>query len=362
MNINFTNNSSKRNSTKGTFIDYPIKHQVIDANNYNNNIVTWADFIDWGEYNLQMNSNAPTATVANTYSSFIDALKANFDYLYELASTGQTPATVSVTGVSINPTSFTLSSAGATKQLTETVTPSNATNKNVSWTSSNTSVATVSSTGLVTAVSNGTATITCKTADGNKTATSTCTCSWTVNVPVTGVSISPTTSLSLAVNGTKQLTANVAPSTATNKAVTWTSSNTSVATVSASGLVTAKAVGAATITVTTTDGNKTATCSVTVSQVTQYWYSVGQTQITSSNYTTANNAVQVSSYQEINPYVNPSRSYIYILVSSSKSVQLIDPSINGVIDIIEDTSVNISGYKVWRSGVKVNGTVNIKIY
>ena len=87
----------------------------------------------------------------------------------------------------------------------------------------------------------------------------------TVTVPqgVTGVSLDKTT-LTLAVNDTGKLTATVTPDNATNKNVTWKSSNTSVATVSADGTVTAKKAGTATITVTTADGGKTATCTVTV--------------------------------------------------------------------------------------------------
>jgi hypothetical protein len=82
-------------------------------------------------------------------------------------------------------------------------------------------------------------------------------------IAVTGVTVSPTTA-SLAVNATSQLTATVAPANATNKTVSWVSSNTAVATVSAAGLVTAKAAGTATITVTTQDGNKTANATITV--------------------------------------------------------------------------------------------------
>ncbi len=80
---------------------------------------------------------------------------------------------------------------------------------------------------------------------------------------VTGVSVSPT-SATLSVGGTKQLTATVSPSNATNKAVIWTSSSNSVATVNADGLVTAVGEGEAVITVTTVDGNKTAICSIVV--------------------------------------------------------------------------------------------------
>lgn len=88
-------------------------------------------------------------------------------------------------------------------------------------------------------------------------------------IPVTGVTVSPT-SLSLTAGQTGQLTATVQPDNATNKNVSWSSSNTSVATVNSSGLVTAVAAGNATITVTTQDGGKTATCAVTVSSSTGY--------------------------------------------------------------------------------------------
>ena len=84
--------------------------------------------------------------------------------------------TVSVSGVSLNKTSLTLN-PGDTETLTATVLPNNATNKSVTWTSSNTTVATVANNGLVTAKSEGSTTITVKTNDGNKTAT----CTVTVN-------------------------------------------------------------------------------------------------------------------------------------------------------------------------------------
>ena len=83
------------------------------------------------------------------------------------------------------------------------------------------------------------------------------------NVPVTNVLLDKT-SLGLTEDETAQLNATVKPDNATNKAVTWSSDNISVATVDANGLVTAVAEGSATITVTTEDGSKTATCTVIV--------------------------------------------------------------------------------------------------
>ncbi len=82
-------------------------------------------------------------------------------------------------------------------------------------------------------------------------------------VAVTGVSVSPT-SASLSVSGTQQLTPTITPANATNQTVSWSTSNTSVATVNTSGLVTALSAGTATITVTTQDGGFTANSSITV--------------------------------------------------------------------------------------------------
>jgi endoglucanase Acf2/uncharacterized protein YjdB len=172
-----------------------------------------------------------------------------------------TTSNVPVTGVTLSPTTATLNING-TQQLTATVAPSNATNKNVIWSSGNPAIATVSASGLVTAIAAGNVTITVATQDGNKTAS----CAVTVNsttVAVTGVTVSPATA-SIAVGLTQQLTATVAPSNATNKTVNWASNNTAVATVNGTGLVTGLAPGSAIITVTTQDGAKTATSTITV--------------------------------------------------------------------------------------------------
>ncbi len=148
---------------------------------------------------------------------------------------------------------------GATRQLTATVAPSDA-DQNVTWSTSSAATATVNASGLVTAVANGTATITAtSTVDGTIKGTATV----TVTTPVSGVTISPKTA-SIEVGATRQLTPTVAPSGASNKAVTYKSSDTSVATVSGSGLVTGVKAGTATITVTTTDGSKTDTSAITV--------------------------------------------------------------------------------------------------
>ena len=168
---------------------------------------------------------------------------------------------VPVTGVTLDRTSASIM-AGNTLKLNATVSPSDATNKAVTWKSSNKTVATVSSTGVVTAKAAGSTTITVTTSDGGKTAT----CAVTVTsatVPVQSVSLN-LQAMNLSVGSTYTLVATVSPSDATNKAVTWSSSDTSVATVSSSGVVTAVGPGSANITVTTVDGGKTAVCPMIV--------------------------------------------------------------------------------------------------
>lgn len=170
-----------------------------------------------------------------------------------------------VTKVELNKTSLTLD-VGKSDTLTATITPSNATDQNVTWSSDNQNVATVDANGKVTAVAKGSTTITATAADGSG---EKATCSVTVKeaaiVPVESVSLDKT-SLELTEGETAQLNATVLPETATNRNVTWSSNAPGVATVDSSGKVTAVAPGTATITVTTADGGKTATCTVTVSR------------------------------------------------------------------------------------------------
>ena len=150
-------------------------------------------------------------------------------------------------------------------RLKATVEPANATNKDVVFSSSNTNVAVVSNTGLVTAINNGTATITV-TSKENPSIMAKCLVKVGAPVLVTDVTVQPA-ELNLKTDGTYQLSVSVLPSNADERGVTFESSNTAVATVSASGLITAKGPGSATITVTAKDSSgKKATCTVTVTQ------------------------------------------------------------------------------------------------
>ena len=170
-----------------------------------------------------------------------------------------TPESVKVTAVTLNTSSLSLVE-GETQNIVATVSPSNADNKKVLWTTSNSSV-TVVSEGKVTAVKVGTATITATSEDGGKTATCTVTVTEKTN-PVESVTLNKT-EISLTVGDEATLTATVTPDNASNKNVEWSTSDSNVATV-ADGKVTAIKAGTATITVKTSDGGKTATCTVIV--------------------------------------------------------------------------------------------------
>ena len=161
---------------------------------------------------------------------------------------------IMVEEISFNKTSVSLK-AGETVTLTATVKPDDATDKTVTWSTSDATVATVSN-GVVTAKKVGTATITAKA--GDKSAT----CEITVvSTPVTAVTLNKT-SVSLKAGETVTLTATVKPDDATDKTVTWGSSDESVAKVE-NGIVTA--IGKGLSTITAKAGDTSATCMVTVS-------------------------------------------------------------------------------------------------
>jgi uncharacterized protein YjdB len=187
--------------------------------------------------------SAGTATITGTRGSLT-------------ASCVVTVKVVHPTAISLPPT-FEISS-GQEEKLDVTYTPTDTTETDLTWTSSNTGVATVDpATGLITGVSVGTATITAT--NGTLSAS----CVVTVTQSVNSVSISQST-LTLNINAAQQLTAEVSPAGA-NQGVNWSSSNESVATVSSAGVVTALKVGTATITAAAQgDPTKTDTCSVTV--------------------------------------------------------------------------------------------------
>ncbi len=176
--------------------------------------------------------------------------------------TAKTPEIIEVTSITLDKTELSLTE-GETATLTATITPENATDKTVTWTSSDATVAIVDATGKVTALKAGTATITATSVNGK---TATCTVIVTAKTPeiieVTSITLDKT-ELSLTEGETATLTATITPADATDKIVTWTTSDKKVATVDPEGNVTGIKEGTATITATSANG-KTASCFVKV--------------------------------------------------------------------------------------------------
>lgn len=183
---------------------------------------------DSGTASLSLSSTENTDENGKTYSC--------------TASGASITVTKPVTGVSLNTGSITLSKGG-TAQLTATVTPSDATNRTVKYSSSNTRVATVSSSGKITAVGGGTAKITA-TAGGRSAV-----CTVSVNVKQTGITVSGAKDRTVGEGSSLKLSVAKVPADATDSyAVAWSSSDTSVATVSSNGTVTGVKIGSAVIT------------------------------------------------------------------------------------------------------------------
>ncbi len=187
--------------------------------------------------------------------------------------------TIDVSSISLNDNSIGMN-VGEKTTLTATISPDNATNNTVTWSSSDTGVINIgrisnnsayatSSAAEILAIGPGTATITAESSNGK-----TATCTITVTQPVESISLDKE-NIVLSNKESTTLVSTINPSNATNKNITWTSSNPSVATVNgnseisgniASVRITAKNTGTTTITATTEDGNKVATCQVSVAE------------------------------------------------------------------------------------------------
>ena len=230
---------------------------------------------------------------------------------------------VAVTSVSLSKSSLSLI-VGETETLTATVKPDDATDKTVEWTSSNSNIAKVDAAGKVTAVKEGTATITALA--GSITAT----CSVTVRdkeIPVSSITLNKTT-LSLEKNKTETLVATVSPDNAADKTVTWSTSDKSVATVS-DGTVTAKKSGTATITARA--GDKTATCTVTVT-----------TPVTSITLNKASISLVEEQYATLTAMVSPNDADDKTVSWTSSSIAIATVDNNGKVTAVKEGAATIT--------------------
>jgi len=169
---------------------------------------------------------------------------------------------IPVTSLSILPVNAVVK-VGETVQATVTVFPISASATSITWTSSNPLIATVNSSGLISGIGNGSAQVR-STSIGNTSIYANVTV--LVSTRVTGVSLNASTvTLSMTASKIYNFVATISPATASIRTLSWLSTRTNIATISNTGVLTAKARGSTTVQVTTTDGSFKATCLVTVS-------------------------------------------------------------------------------------------------
>ncbi|KAB5607120.1 glycosyl hydrolase family 95 catalytic domain-containing protein [Bifidobacterium jacchi] len=263
----------------------------------------------------------------------------------EITVSDKAPVVVPVQGVTVTgPTTLV---EGTTGDYSATVTPTDATDKSVTWTSSNKSVATVNANGKVTAIKAGTTTIkAASVADPTKYGEITLTVT-AEKVPVTSVTV--TGDKTMQVEGEQQLTATVAPDNATDKTVTWTSSDEAVATVDADGNVVAKKVGKVTITATADGKSDSITIEVTAKPVPVETVTV-----------TGDDQMTVGTDQTLKVEVGPStttESKAVTWKSSDEAVATVDA--NGKVVAKAVGTVTITATSV--SNPKVAGSITITV-
>ena len=248
-----------------------------------------------------------------------------------------------VSGMSLNKTSLTLNE-GDEDTLILTITPSNAANKAVKWTSSDVSVATVDESGKITAVSKGTAIIKAEAIDGSG---KNVTCSVAVRRLVSEITLDKKSIiLYRGVSNVKEvIKATVSPADADNTNVTWSSSNTSVATVNWSGEVTGKTPGTTVITVLAQDGsNVTATCEVEVRQYV--------TNITLDDLDLLIGENVTASYR-----ISPTNSYSSDLTWSSDNMSVVEVTNDGTVTAKSKGKATITA--IADDGSGVTATCNV---
>lgn len=251
-----------------------------------------------------------------------------------------------VSSISLSSKNFVMD-MGSTQQLIPTILPSNATSKVLQWSSSNPNVATINSMGVITAKSAGSCTVLAKATDGTgKFAT----CTVTVIQPAKGVSISDSFS-TMEVGSTKTVSATVSPANATNKVVQWSSSNTAVATVSARGVVTAKAPGTCTIKATTKDGtNISSSFNVTVKG----------TDVPVKIISMLNKTLNEGESTEVAMVVLPSNATRKDVTYTTSNSAVAEVSQNGIITAVSKGSCTIYAIANDGSGIKGSCTVTVK--
>ena len=310
----------------------------------NNNVLT-GRVVGWSSTNTAIATVSSTGLVRAVAAGSVSITASSEGRTATAAITVSAPPPAPVATVSVSPTSPSIQT-GATVQLsavTRDASNNVLTGRVVTWSSSNTAIGTVSASGLVTAVAAGSATITA-TSEG-KTGSSSLTVTTPAPVPVATVSVSPATA-TLQIGATQQLSAttrDASNNVLTGRVVTWSSANTAIATVSASGLVTAVSAGSASITA--TSEGKTGSALMTVA--------AAPAPVATVTVTPAAPSVQVGSTVQLSAVTRDASNNVLtgrVVTWSSANTSIAGVSASGLVTALVVGSVQVTATSEGKTG------------
>lgn len=249
---------------------------------------------------------------------------------------------VSVSSIDIGDSTLSVK-AGKSASLTASISPSNASDTTITWSSSDTQIVQVNSSGDITALKKGTAVVTAKANGG--VCSDTCTVTVT-DINVTGISLTVTSCILTTATGL-QLTATITPSDATNKSLTWTSSDSSIAAVSNTGYASGISAGSAVITATSDDGGFTATCLINVQAI----------DVISVSLTPSNISIKEFASTTLSAAVSPSNATNQTIIWSSNNPGVASVDNNGTVTGIMSGIATISA--IAYNGITVSCAVTV---
>jgi len=342
---------------ENTSYEIKVKGQKISINaivmpgNATNKKIVWSS----GDSNIATVDENGNVTAINNGVTTISVKNEDYKKIATTKVTVNYPV-IQVNGIQVDKNQVLLNSYGKTDTITATIIPEDAFDRKVTWSSSNSNVVKVDLNGKVTAINNGTATITVTTNNGNKTASILVNVNFTV-VSVTDIVLNNTNILLDGFGKSVTLTATVSPKNATKNRIIWESSDNDIASVTENGEVTAINNGVATITATTIDGNKKATAIIHVK-----YDVIPVTGISiSDSFVTLKNIGETFSINTIILPVNAINSKI-TWISSNEKIVSVDST--GKIKAMKNGTVNITATTVdggFQAIIKVTVKVNIPI-
>ncbi|MGL4981302.1 MAG: Ig-like domain-containing protein, partial [Treponemataceae bacterium] len=289
-------------------------HAIIRPSNASNKEVTWESS---NTRVVTVDEQTGLITGVSEGNAYISVRTVDGGYS-DLCFVTVTRNAVSVVDISLNK-NVTYMKENETERLSATLIPFNATNQNITWSSSDQNVVSVDNVGLITSHKTGNAIITAKTVDGGRTATCLVHVE-EVNVSVTDVTLNKK-ELVLLVDEIEQLAERIIPANATNQTVLWESYNTAVARVDSKGFVIGVSAGQTVVTVATVDGYYHASCTVVVSN--------NAISVTGVKITTEDEYLAVNTKKQLYAVMEPANATNQKLMWTSDSTRIVEVSSSG---------------------------------